>query len=85
MALAIEDPLEDPAVEARSRAIAERAVETVEGTEGECGGGADGVASKTKRGCLSLRCTSSDYMLPSTMRIYTVLVDTYCIFYAQKK
>ncbi len=49
-----EDPLGDLAVEARSRAIAERAVDTVEATEGECGGGADGVASKTKGGCPSL-------------------------------
>jgi hypothetical protein len=56
---AIEDPLEDLAVEARSQAIAERAVETVEATEGECGGGADGVASKTKGGCPSLRYPSS--------------------------
>jgi hypothetical protein len=78
--LAIEDLLEDPAVEARWRAIADRAVEAVEATEGECGGGADGVASKEKRGCPSTRCLSSLYMLPSTMHIYIVVVDTYCMF-----
>ncbi len=56
---AIEDLLEDPVVEALWRAIADRAVEAVEATEGECGGGADGVASKKKRGCPPTRCLSS--------------------------
>ncbi len=48
MEQALEDPSGDPAVEARPRAIEERAVETVEATVGECGDGADGAASRQK-------------------------------------
>ncbi len=53
------DPSRDPAVEAQLRAVAERAVETVEATVGECGGGADGGVSNKKGNYLSLRYLST--------------------------